>query len=84
MTTSLVTSSLDLIGCGRSQVRVSDIISPKLELRVAVETYMTTSVLVVTALVYWNCNLVLTGVGSVVVAPSVIVPALMVDGARVV
>jgi len=47
-----------------------------------VRTYVTDSVLVVTAVVYWNCSLVLMGVERVVV--TVTVPALTVDGASVV
>jgi hypothetical protein len=43
---------------------------------------VTDSVLVVMAVVYWNCSLVLMGVGRVVV--TVTVPALTVDGASVV
>lgn len=45
-------------------------------------TYVMNAVLVVTAIVYWNCNLVLMGVGRVVVTE--IAPALIVGGGRVV
>lgn len=82
MASLLLASRFDGVWCGRSCKSIATCVISKAANAQNSLAYVWASVMVVTAVVYVKISLVLTGVGRVVVALRV--PALIVDGARVV